>query len=143
MEKSVLETAYYFFWEGRCDGGLCRYWIWGKEQQYYSSWLKQTKTFTRFIKVDFIINVMSWSYIYFCLIYFRVESQLVIRQRVTAEDRNKLSATKNFWKLVCSFSKASPWTAHFLIHSINENTSPLANGLLIRGPPFLRNDSEY
>ena len=36
-------------WEGRCDGG-CPYWICGKEQQYYSIWLKRTKglfTFSR------------------------------------------------------------------------------------------------
>ena len=46
-KKMFSKPLIFFFWEGRCDGG-CRYWICGKEQKYHSSWLKRTKTLTRF-----------------------------------------------------------------------------------------------
>ena len=66
MEKStsVLETAYYFYEKEDVTVDDDRYWICGKEQQYYSSLLKRTKTLTRLTEVDFIINLISWSYIF-------------------------------------------------------------------------------
>ena len=58
MKKKVFsKPLFFFFWEGRGDGG-CRYWICGKEQKYHSSWLKRTKTLTWFIEVDFIITMI-------------------------------------------------------------------------------------
>ena len=86
-------------WEGRCDGG-CPYWICGKEQQYYSSWLKRTKTLTRFIEADFIITMMSWS----CILMSHLFSCKITACKATSHWRqNKLSAT-NAFKLVYSFS---------------------------------------
>ena len=46
-KKSVFETA-------EKEDVIC-----GKEQQCYRSWLKQTKTLTRFIEADFIITMMN------------------------------------------------------------------------------------
>ena len=85
----------YFFWEGGCDGG-CRYWICGKEQQYYSSWLKRTKTLTRFIEVDFIITMMSGSYI---LMSHLFSCKITACKATSHWRQNKLSAT-NVFKLV-------------------------------------------
>ena len=86
-------------WEGRCDLG-CPYWIGGKEQQYYSSWLKRTKTLTRFIEADFIITMISWS----CILLSHLFSCKITACRATSHWRqNKLSAT-NAFKLVYSFS---------------------------------------
>ena len=83
----------FFSWERRCDGG-CRHWICGKEQQYYSSWLKRTKTLTRFIEVDFIITMMSRSYI---LMSHPVFSCKIMACKATSHWRqNKLSATNVF-----------------------------------------------
>ena len=98
-KKSVFETAdFFFFWEGRCDGG-CRYWIRGKEQKYHSSWLKRTKTLTRFIEVDFIITMMSGSYTFMSHLF----SCKITACKATSHWRhNKLSA-RNVFKLVWQF----------------------------------------
>ena len=119
-------------WEGICDGE-CPYWICGQEQQYYRSWLKRTKTLTRFIEADFIITMMSWSYI---LMSHLFSCKITACKATSHWRQNKLSAT-NAFKLVYSFSSARSWTAHFLIHSINKNASSLgtdamAFGLAIR-----------
>ena len=68
-------------------------------EQCYSSLLKRTKTLSRFIEVDFITKMMSWSYI-FMPHSFCVKSHLV-GQRLTED--NKLSAP-NVLKSVYSFS---------------------------------------
>ena len=117
-------------WEGRCDRGY-PYWICGKEQQYYSSWLKRTKTLTRFIEADFIITMMSWSYI---LMSHLFSCKITACKATSHWRQNKLSATRAF-KLVYSFSYARPWTAHFLIHSINKTALSLATDAMAFGLP--------
>ena len=94
-KKSVFDTALFFSWEGRCDGG-CQYWICGKEQKYHSSWLKRTKTLTRFIEVDFIITMMSGSYI---LMSHLFSCKITACKATSHWRQNKLSAT-NVVKLV-------------------------------------------
>ena len=94
-KKSVFETADFFFPEKEDDGG-CRYWICGKEQKYHSSWLKRTKTLTRFIEVDFIITMMSGSYI---LMSHLFSCKITACKATSHWRQNKLSAT-NVFKLV-------------------------------------------
>ena len=89
---------FFFFWEGRCDGG-CRYWIRGKEQKYHSSWLKRTKTLTRFIEVDFIITMMSGSY---TLMSHLFSCKITACKATSHWRHNKLSA-RNVFKLVWQF----------------------------------------
>ena len=63
MKKKVFSKPLIFFSEKEdmTVDVKFRYWICGKEQKYHSSWLKRTKTLTRFIEVDFIITMMSGS----------------------------------------------------------------------------------
>ena len=97
-KKVFSKPLIFFFGEGRCDAG-CRYWIRGKEQKYHSSWLKRTKTLTRFIEVDFIITMMSGSYTLMSHL-FSCKSRAC---KATSHWRhNKLSA-RNVFKLVWQF----------------------------------------
>ena len=122
MKKKVFsKPLIFFFWEGRCDGG-CRYWICGKEQKYHSSWLKRTKTLTRFIEVDFIITMMSGSY---TLMSHLFSCKITACKATSHWRQNKFSVT-NVLKLVY-------WTAHFLIHSVNKNASPVASDAMTPG----------
>ena len=120
-KKKCFRNRWFFFGGGRCDGG-CRYWICGKEQKYHSSWLKRTKTLTRFIEVDFIITMMSGSYI---LMSHLFSCKITACKATSHWRQNKLSAT-NVFKLVY-------WTAHFLIHSVNKNASPVASDAMTFG----------
>ena len=83
-------------WEGRCDGG-CPCWICGEEQQYYSSWfIKRTKTLKRFIEADFIITMMSWSYIFMSHLF----SCKITACKATSRWRQNIPSATNAFKLV-------------------------------------------
>ena len=144
-KKVFSKPLFFFFWEGRCNGEWCpQYWICGKEQQYYSSLLKRTKTLPRFKEVDFNIKMMIW----FMPHFFWLKSHLVW-QRLT-EDRITSRPQNNILKLVYSFSYERPWTAHNTLHKKKKKClAPRyrchgINGLPIRGLLSLqRNDEEY
>ena len=127
--KKCFRNPWFFFsWEGKCDGG-CRYWICGKEQKYHSSWLKWTKTLTRFIEVDFIITMMSGSYI---LMSHLFSCKITACKATSHWGQNKLSAT-NVFKLVQQFLLSTPLNSAFLIHPVNNNASPLASDAMTFG----------
>ena len=100
MEKKCFRKGFFFFWEGRCNAEWSlRYWICGRSNNInYSSLVKRVKVY---IEVDFIIKIMSWSYI-FMPHFFCLKSHFV-RQSIT-EDRINSRPQNNVLKLVYNFS---------------------------------------
>ena len=95
MKKKVFSKPLIFFSEKEdmTVDVKFRYWICGKEQKYHSSWLKRTKTLTRFIEVDFIITMMSGSYI---LMSHLFSCKITACKATSHWRQNKLSATNGF-----------------------------------------------
>ena len=86
MKKVFSNPLNVFLEEGRCDDGLCRYWICGKEQQCYNSWLKRISDFDEAHRSRFD-NKHDELVEYICLTFFRVKSRRV-RQRLTEDMHN-------------------------------------------------------
>ena len=142
-----------FLEEGRCDGGLCRYWICGKKQQCYSSWLKRISDLNEAHRSRFD-HKHDELVVYICLTFFRVKSRRV-RQRLTEDMHNnrtlghKASCHKSFQARLQLLLSRPLDSA--LMHSINKNVSPIAIDTMTFGQPilhgrtlpFLRNDTEY
>ena len=96
MKKKVFSKPLIFFSEKEhmtVDGDIgyigCRC----QEQRYHSSWVKRTKTLTRFTEVDFIITMMSGSYI---LMSHLFSCKITACKATSHWRQNKLSATNVF-----------------------------------------------
>ena len=153
MKKVFSNPRNVFLEEGRCDGVLCRYCIFGKKQQCYSSWLKRISDFDEAHRSRFD-HKHDELVVYICLTFFRVKSRRV-RQRLTEDMHNnrtlghKASCHKSFQARLQLLLSRPLDSA--LMHSINKDVSPIAIdtmafGLPIRHGrtlPFLRNDTEY
>ena len=68
MKKSVLETACYFCEKDDVTVDDVGIGYVGSSNNIIEV-IKRTKTLTRLIEVDCIINVMSWSYIFLCHLF--------------------------------------------------------------------------
>lgn len=79
MKKVFSNPRNVFLEEGRCDGVLCRYCIFGKKQQCYSSWLKRISDFDEAHRSRFD-HKHDELVVYICRTFFRVKSRRV-RQR--------------------------------------------------------------